>query len=64
MGTWGSGLHVHTRWGEFQHALSECWACMLLAVLVQTWAHADTKDGLLRGERQYGAYSGSLQDFP
>jgi hypothetical protein len=55
-------MYVCIHWGEFQHTLSECWACMLLAVLVLTWAHVDTKDGLLHGERQYGAYPGSLQD--
>jgi hypothetical protein len=56
------GLYVCTHWGEFQHTLSECWACKLLGVCVQTWVCVDTMDGLLRGECQYGAYSGSLQD--
>jgi hypothetical protein len=56
------GSYVCTCWGEFQHTLSECWACKLLGVRVQMWVCVDTMDGLLRGECHYGAYSGSLQD--
>ncbi len=56
------GLSVGTCRGEFQHTPSECWACKLLGVCIQTWIRVDTTDGLLCGERQHGAYSGSLQD--
>jgi hypothetical protein len=55
-------MYVPTRQGEFQHTFSECWAYMRLVVCGQMWVCVDTMDGLLHGERQYGAYSGSLQD--
>jgi hypothetical protein len=55
-------MYVCTCRVEFQHTLSEHWACMLLVVRRQTWVCVDTAVGLLCGEHQYGAYSGSLQD--
>jgi hypothetical protein len=56
-------MYVCIRWGDFQHTLSECWACILLGVCRQMLVHEDTKDKLPRGECLYGAYSGSLQEF-
>jgi hypothetical protein len=32
-------MYVCIRWGEFQHTLLECWACMLLGVRRQMLVH-------------------------